>query len=92
MAFSTTVLNVVKLRNDPSLLYDDLTSALAANTTSLAALGGNDALSRAVVALIDVYRKDRITGPLLSAGAVVSVHASSTSSLLTLQVQIVPAV
>ena len=93
MAFSTTTVGLIKFTGgNVSGLYDDLTSALAANTSSVSSLGGGDCLSRGVVALLDQYRKDPVAGKLLSAGAVVSVHASSTSSLLTIQVQIVPAV
>lgn len=95
MAFSTATINLVDLSRgtDPSALYDRLGTALSANAAAaLAGLGGVHALARGVMALVDVYRKDPNTGPLLSAQAVLSVHASATSSLLTVQVQIIPAV
>lgn len=94
MAFSTTTINGIQLQpmSDKSPLLDQLTSALAVNTSSVSVVGGGDALSRAVLALLDAYRKDPVAGPRLSAGCTVSVHASSTSSLLTIQVQVIPAV
>lgn len=94
MAFSTTTIRLLKMAGniDKSPLYDDLTSALAAQTSSISSFGGAPMLARGVVALLDAYRKDPQNQGVLSAGAVVSVHASSTSSLLTIQVQIIPAV
>lgn len=89
MAFSTATVNMVKLGPglDKSPLYDDLASALAANTSSLTSLGGKEVLARAVASLCDIYR----AAQSLSANAVLSVGASSTTSLLTLQIQIIPA-
>ena len=93
MAFSSTTVRLLKAAPgiDRSPLYDDLASALAANVSSLTALGGTQAVARAAAALIDIYRGDPTTAGALSAGAGVSVAASSTTSLLTLQIQIIPA-
>lgn len=89
MAFSTAtiVAHTLGPNIDRSPLYDSLKTALAAGTSSISSLGGGDALARAVANLADFYRADRG----LSAHAVLSVGASSTTSLLTLQIQIIPA-
>ena len=93
MAFTSTTIRGFKLGPvDRTPLYDDLTSALAAGVSSLSSLGGGDALSRAIVAFWDVYRQTPATAGTISATALLSVGASSTSALVTLQFQLVPAV
>lgn len=96
MAFTTKAITLLKLgaNIDRSPLYDELTSALAAGAAanSVTALGGLPVVARAVAGAIDAYRVDPVTGPLLSAGASITVGMTATSSLLTLQLQIIPAV
>lgn len=89
MAFTSTTVRVLKLAPgiDKSPLYDDLASALAAGVSSLTSLGGAQVVARAAASLADVYRASM----KLSANAVLSVAVSSTTSLLTMQIQIIPA-
>lgn len=92
MAFSTAAITLSELEGKGGTYgahMDFLTSALSANTASLSAISANEALSRIVLAAVEqIYRHPKLN---LSAEAVISVHASSTSNLLTLQFQIIPA-
>ena len=94
MAFSNAGLTLIKMAPgvDRSPLYDDVASALAVNTSSLTALGNTGTLARAVIALVDVYRNAPGAANIMSVGNTVSIAASSTTSLLTLQIQIIPTV
>jgi hypothetical protein len=87
MAFSTTTISGLSLQQEKSPLLDQLTSAMAANCSSLSVVGGVDCLSRAIGAFLDVYRKDPVASLVVSAAKSLSVEASSTASLLVLKVQ-----
>jgi hypothetical protein len=71
-----------------------LVSSLATNTASLSAIGGTSAVAFGVIGFLKGYRnaQDAQARDALSADRLVSIAASSTSSLLTLQFQIKAAV
>lgn len=87
MAFSTTTITGLSLQQEKTPLLDQLTSALAVNCSSISVVGGVDCLSRAILAFLDVYRKDPVASQVLSAGKTLSVEASSTNSLLFVKFQ-----
>lgn len=69
-----------------------LGTQLSAGITSLSAVGGNEAVGKAITAFVDAFRTaNPQASRLLSANALLSVHVSATTSLLTATFQIIPA-
>ena len=71
-----------------------LAAAIATNTASLSAIGGASAVAAGCIGFLKAYRnvQDPQSREALSADRLVSIAASSTSSLLAVQFQIKAAV
>lgn len=96
MAFSSLNVHLGEVTFPPARTntISALAAAIATNTASLSAIGGASAVAAGVIGFLNAYRNcgDPQAHEALSADRAVSVAASATSSLLTIQVQLKAAV
>lgn len=91
MAFSSLAVHMGEVIFPPAnpQAVSALAAAIATNTASLSAIGGASAVAAGVLGFLKCYRNAAPQArDALSADRIVSIAASSTSSLVTIQVQI----
>ena len=92
MAFSSLAVHMGEVIFPPAnpQTVSALAAAITTNTASLSAIGGASAVAAGVLGFLKAYRNcgDPQAQGALSADRIVSIAASSTSSLVTIQVQI----
>lgn len=89
MAFTNYTISAGEIKEERhSKVASAMATALSAGVTSMSAIGGQAALGVACSAFINAWRKfNPDTARLLSANKTISVQASSTGTLVTVQFQ-----